>query len=267
MAILTHGSDLTLAPTVTPLVRTLDGTVQAAVAKLSESGFRAVQLDGTLAGIRPRDLSVRARKDLLALLTRRGLRLSGLDLFIPRKHFLESQHVDRAMAATLSAVELAADLGRVPLSIALPAKDVDAGVKSALVEAADGHGITLAVHAEDQLDALAAWVAGVDLPCLSIGLDAAALLGLSKSPVDTVHAHARALGAARLADVAQGGDGPGGSRCVLGQGELDVLQYRLALDLAKRRTGPVVLDLRGLDDPLRGAISAAKTWDDAAFTV
>lgn len=267
MSILTHGSDLTLAPTVQPLVKALDGTVQTAVTRLAEWGFRAVQLDATLSGIRPRDLGVRARKDLIALLTRRGLRLAGLDLFIPRRHYVEPEHVDRAMAATLAAVTLAADLGRVPLSIALPAGEVDDGVRSALVEAADGHGIVLAIHAEDQLDRLAQWVDTVDLPALAVGLDPAALLGRDQNPVDVAHAQSKRLAVARLADVTSAAEGPAATRCPLGAGELDLLQYRLALDLATRRHGPVVLDLRGLEDPVQGAARGKKAWDKAAFTV
>ena len=85
--------------------------MQAALRRMAEVGIPAVQLDATLSGIRPRELSPRTRKDLAALIQRQGLRLAGLDLFIPRSHYLESDRQDRAITAALAAIELAADLG------------------------------------------------------------------------------------------------------------------------------------------------------------
>ena len=64
MAILTHGRDMTLAPTIAPVVRQTDQTVRGALTALSQCGFDAVQLDALLAGVRPRELDQRARKDL-----------------------------------------------------------------------------------------------------------------------------------------------------------------------------------------------------------
>ena len=122
VAILTHGSNLTLAPTIRPVVKQTDGTVRMALERLSAAGFQSVQLDATMAGLRPRDLDIRARKDLLGLLGRRSLTLAGVDLFIPRRHFMEPENLDRALSAALAGIELAADLGRVPVSLSLPVK-------------------------------------------------------------------------------------------------------------------------------------------------
>ena len=55
-----------------------------------------------------------------------------------------------------------------------------------------------------------------------------------------------------------------GERCVVGSGELDLDAYRLSVDLAPGRTGPIVLDLRSLPTPLPAATRAAEAWDDAA---
>ena len=253
MSILLNGSDLTLAPTIGPVVQQAagaNGTVRGAVDLLVRHGFRAVQLDASLAGVRPRDLSVRARRDLLGLFTRQGIMLAGVDLFIPRRHFLDGNLVDRAMSATLAAIELAADLGRVALSIALPADGLAEDSRSALVQAADGHGIRLAVHAEDQLDALQKWADSVDLPVLGVGIDPAALLGGGLDPARQVHRLSTRLAVARVSDVSA--PTGGGIRCEVGRGELDVTGYRIAVDLARQRSGPVVLDLRGLADPTCG---------------
>ncbi|HEX7009165.1 MAG TPA: TIM barrel protein, partial [Phycisphaeraceae bacterium] len=239
MAILTHGSDLSLSPTLTPMVRRSGGTVQAALARLTRMGFGWVQLDATLAGIRPRELNQRARKDLLALLNRQGIQAGGIDLFIPRRHYLSSQHVDRAVAATIGAIELAADLGRLPLSLALPVQGLADDVRAALVEAADGRGVRLAVHAEDQAEALRSWVESVDLWTLGVAVDPAALLARGQDPAAYVQRWGKRLAVARLSDLEAGGvvgegdaDAAGAVRCAVGQGELDLTSYRVAVDLA-----------------------------------
>jgi hypothetical protein len=84
----------------------------------------------------------------------------------------------------------------------------------------------------------------------------------------------RRLAVARLSDVthaaedAEGDDARvgGGTRCGIGEGDLDVVAYRIALDLATGRAGPVVLDLRGLVNPLASARAAGERWEKAAFT-
>ena len=90
MPLVLPSADLALAPTVGPMVRSAfpgsgGGSLRRALNEIAGRGFTAVQLDATLAGIRPRDLSRTGRKDLTALLMRGGLRLAGLDLFIPRQ--------------------------------------------------------------------------------------------------------------------------------------------------------------------------------------
>ncbi len=262
MAILSHGSDLSLAPTLRPLVARLEPTVRGALGHVKRAGFTWVQLDAALSGIRPRELDQRARRDLLALLSRSDLRLAGLDLFLPREHFVKSDQLDRAMAATLASVELAADLGRVPLSVALPVASMSADVLSTIVEAADGRGVTVAVHAEDQLDALEAWTNQVDAKVVGCGLDPAALLARSQDPAAIAQRLGRHLKVARLGDMSASDV----MRKSLGQGDLDIIPYRIAIDLAPSRVGPVVLDLGGVNNPLQAAIHAKAAWEKAAFT-
>lgn len=269
MAILTHGSDLTLAPTIGPLLPSGGGTVRGALDKLSAAEFHSVQLSAAIPGIRPRDLDKRARRDLIAMLTRQSFRLAGLDLFIPRAHFLDTAQVDRAAGAVVAAIELAADLGRVPLSVALPMVGLSDDVKHALVQAADGHGVCLAVHAEDQSKELLDWLAAVDLPALGAAIDPAVMLAAGADPVALAQRLGPRLRVARLSDAVSGSDlasETGSSRCVLGKGELDVIPYRVALDLAQGRLGPVVLELRGLPQPISAAAEANRQWSNAAFT-
>ena len=274
MAMLTHGSDLTLAPMLGPLVKAAGGGgggsgggggPRAGVERVAGLGFRAVQLDATLPGLRPRDLDRSARRDLAALLRRRELIAAGLDLFIPRRHFSDPEHQDRAMAATLAAIELAADLGRVPVSLTLPlpAEGEHDAVTHPLIAAADVAGVVLAVHAEDRLDDLAAWLGRVDQPTFAAGLDPAGVLTRGGDPAAAASRFGSRLAAARLADVEADGD----LRCPVGEGGLDVMSYRVALDLAGGggRNGPVVLDLRGLVDPASAAMTAKQTWVGAGF--
>ena len=258
-----HGRDMSLAPTIAPVVRQTDQTVRGALGALQQCGFDAVQLDALLAGIRPRDLGQRARKDLVALLSRSSMRLAGLDMFLPRAHFVDADKVDHAMEAALAGIQLAADLGRVPLSIALPVEELDDDVQNALIAAADGCGVRLAVHVEDQPDALTAWAAAVDLPQLGGAIDPAAVLARSRDPVELVGQLGRRLTVARLDDFSRAD----ALRCPAGGGDLDVTAYRIALDLAESRTGPVVLDLRGLDQALHAAAQSKYAWDRAAFTI
>jgi sugar phosphate isomerase/epimerase len=262
MAILTHGSDLRLAPTIRPLVQAGDGTVRGAIRSLRESGFSAIQLDATMTGIRPRELSKRARQDLSALLIRHDMQLAGLDFFIPLKHFTEAEYVDQAIARAAASIELAADLGRLPLSMALPIDQIGRDVIGALIESADAHGIKLAIHAEDQIEELAQWLSELGQPAVGAGVDPAALLARKLNPVSVVHENSKQISVARLSDLTDSA-----LRCAVGQGSLDVGGYRISLDLAVARTGPVVLDLRGLESPVVASAQGAKAWESQAFSI
>jgi sugar phosphate isomerase/epimerase len=261
MAILTHGSDLSLSPTLGPIVRATDGTVKTAFTRIAEAGFHSVQLDATLSGIRPRDLDATGRRDLSASARRSSLQIGGIDLLIPRSHYADPQHTDRAIEATLAAIRFAGELGRLPLSVNLPIDGLSDDVTEALLTAADAQGVVLVVHAEDQIAALRVWLAETDTQVAGIGLDPANLLGGRSDPAALAQSLAKSVVGARLSDNRQGlADG---SRCPVGTGDLDVMGYRIGIDLAPHRRGPVVLDLRGLSDPLAAAATAQQTWDDA----
>src|SRR5688572_21716696 len=75
-------------------------------------GYRAVQLDGTMAGLRARELDRSGRRDLAALLRRLELGYSGLDLWVPEAHFVDGAQQDRAVAAVVAGLELSAELAR-----------------------------------------------------------------------------------------------------------------------------------------------------------
>jgi sugar phosphate isomerase/epimerase len=263
MAILTHGSDLTLAPTLRPWVTQGQLPIKQALMQLSKLGFHAVQLDATLSGIRPRELDQRSRKDLLAVLTRSSMQLSGLDCFIPRKDFTSPEHIDRAVSAALACIELAADLGRVPVSLALPVHKASDDVKTAILTAADAQGVMLAIHAEDQMEALVEWINTVNQPVLGMSMDPASIIASDDDPVQLAQQHGKFISVGRLADYRQDTH----LRCSVGDGALDVMNYRLMLDMAPNRRGAVILDLRGLEYPQQAAVDGIQAWDDAAAKI
>jgi len=259
---LTHGSDLRLAPSLGPLVR--GGlSIRRAMRQLHRLGFTALALDLSLPGLRPRELGRYDRRELVASCRREGLEIAGAELFIPRSHYLESEHLDRALAATGEAITMAADLGRVPLSVALPVDAWPAETGDGLLEAADRASAPLAVHAEDQLEALEAWLARAGIPGAGAGLDPASLITAGEDPPPVAARLGASLLTARLSDTRRVRDPAEAPRCVPGTGALELAGWRIACDLAPARVGPVLLDLRHLDPPLRAAAEAARAWEAA----
>lgn len=195
-------------------------------------GYRAVQLDAAMPGLRPRELDRSGRRDLASLLRRSQLEFSGLDLWIPSAHFVDAAHQDRAVTAVVGALELSAELARLlsgsPLvSVALPEK-TPATLLDSLRRAADLHGAILADHAFPSQ--------GGEGP-IGIGVDPAELLAARLDPAAEVSKLAASPVAARLSDYANAG------RVAPGRGQLDVLAYQIALS-TKGYTGYTVVDLR-----------------------
>jgi len=270
MSVISHGSDLRLSPAIGGIIRRTGANLRRTLQRLASAGFATVQLDANVSGLRPRELTQSARRDLISLLRRYGASPAGIDLFIPRKHYLDPQLVDRAMTATTEAIAFAADLGRLPLSLTLPAADLPGELAQTLIAAADGCGVPLAVHSESQMAGLEQWIRTVDLPTLGAAVAPAALLSQGQDPAAVIQRLGDRLLVARLSDLQSGDSGDAaaaGVRCPVGQGDLDLPRYRVACDLAQQRIGPVILDLRGLSQPLAAATQAQQTWTDAAFTV
>lgn len=259
MALIIPGSDMTLAVTVDPLWRHDRQDLVKCLDALRALGYASVQFDATRPGLRARELSARARKDLLATLARQSVQLCGLDLFIPRKHWLDDGKVDRALAVTQQTLELAADLGRIPVSIALPAGQLPTDVADAVISAVDAHSVPLAVHGEDHHADLHTWLKSMDMKLIRAAVDPAAVLASGRDPAQVISELGDQCGLARLSDY----EPAAAARCALGQGELDVLAYRVAVSLASHRFGPVVVDLRHLEHPLRAAELAKAQWDQA----
>jgi sugar phosphate isomerase/epimerase len=220
---------------------------RAAIAWAAGLGYRAVQLDGAATGVRARELDRSGRRDLAALLRRHELAFSGIDLWIPPSHFADAAQMDRAVAATAQALELAADLARLAgtdgavVSLALSEKTPAATVES-LSAAADRVGAMVADH---QWPARGAAVGSL----VGVGIDPTALLATGADPAAEVSRLASAPISARLSDTVAGG------RVTPGAGKLDVLAYKVAL-ATKGYGRALVVDLRGVRDQ-EGAARAA----------
>lgn len=225
------------APTLAPFAGA--GDPRAALSLLAAAGLRHVQLSAALPGMRPRDLDRSARRDLLARLRRLELVPAGLDLWIPLEHFTSPEHADRAAAAVIEAIELAADLGRLALSIRL-ADGLEGTIVQEWRSKAETCGVRLADHAP------------TPHPLLSVGIDPAALLAAGMDPAACASA-APDLAAARLSDFRDE------ARAVPGAGRLDLLAYQAAL-LTRGFEAPVALDLRRLSDPRAALDAAVRAW-------
>jgi len=166
-------------------------------------------------------------------------------LMIPSGEFTNSETVDRAVAAVLSAVDLLGDLMRLnaagvgsAVSLILP-KDVDPLVVESMQAAADRAGVLIADHAIQPNR----WTA--------IGLDPAMQLAAGFDPVAL--ASQDRLVTARLSDASEIG------RVPVGLGGLSVLEFGVALSTASYRHA-VVVDVRGLPDPVTGIELAQRAW-------
>ena len=223
--------------------------VRGALRYVADSGYRFVQLSGAIAGLRPRELGRSARRDLRARLGRMGLVISGIDLWVPSEHFEDGAQCERAVNALKDVIELAADLGRVGVSTALPngGEDGDGDVNGVMGEIADRADIC-GVLVTDYGDG-----GGEGLEMIGWGIDPAAEILKGRDPVAEVLGNA-GVGGARFSDA----DGAG--RVEQGLGRLDVLGYQVALVTAGY-SGAVVVDLRGLGDAVGGVKRARALWE------
>lgn len=232
---------------------------RAAIEWAASLRYRAVQLDATRPGLRPRELDRSARRDLASLLRRRELSLSGLDLFIPPEHLTDPAQIDRAVAAIAGAAELAADVAALApgsiacVSLVLP-NDLAADTRDELgVQAARVGALLADFSVDDRHRPTPTDAPTADLPdehpalsshAVGVGIDPAALILRGHDPIEAVARAGARLFAARLTDAAHStriAPGSAGS-------QLDRTAYAAALSVVGFR-GPMVVDLRGVPQP------------------
>lgn len=236
-------------PRLAPTLGCLGARPRASLEGLSELGFRRVQLSSAQESLRPRELDRSGRRELLSLLRRLDMTAGGLDVWVPPARLRETQSADRAVEAIKEAIVLAADLGRLAVTLTLPAPGPPEGndlVLDALVEHAMRHGVALA-------DAAAPPAARPDV---GVAIDPVAWLARGDDPIAAVQTQGQRIVSARLGDLSASGQ-----RTVPGSadGRLDVDGYRRALRNAGYG-GTMVVDLRGAADPWRDLPAYAASY-------
>lgn len=229
---------LPLGVTIGPL-----GGVADAIAEVAEMGLAAVQLDAADATMRPREMSVSARRDLAASLRRLGLRASGIDCFVPPERFADPSQVERALQAVAGSIALAEALDRAPVSVLLPKEPA---VAAEMRREADRRGVPLADFTLPAHDGQGA-----------VGVDPAAMLAAGLDPSAQVAMFAGRLAAARVVDLLR--SGMRGPIEQAGASRLDAMAYRVALEMAGFRGLPVI-DCRQWSDARRGVRESAERW-------
>lgn len=230
----------------------IGGEPRAPIEWAAGAGFRSVAIDAAAAGMRPRELSRSARRDLAALLRRLELGLSGIDLWAPSAHFVDPALADRALGAALAAIDLASDLKSLNgsggcLSLTLP-RELPETTLHTLVTHASDRGVRLADHTWPPREPPRG-------DALGVGIDPASVLLAGDNPAKCAARLGERLACARLSDASEVARVEPGR----GQGRLNDLAYVVALHTAKH-AGPVVLDLRGVPDPTAAAPRVLAWW-------
>lgn len=246
------------------------GDPSQALAWASANGLRGVQLSATHPATRPRDLGASARREIRSMLGRYELLLTGVDAFVPPNHFVETQHMERAIDAVQAACEFAGECGRVPVSIHLPhaikPPDSTNSVADATIDSVSARRMeslrAIASAAQHAGVEIADTSRTVDAPWPPIGflIDPATILGEGGDPIQQVMRAGTRLVGARIDDLLRTGmRGAVGSG---GQSRLDVLAYRIALETANFTRLPVI-DARQWLDPHAGVLASLRAWSDA----
>ena len=254
------------------------GDTAAALAWVASRGIAGVQLSATHPSMRPRDLGASARRDLRATLARYELVVTGIDAWIPSEHFIDPAHADRAIEAACAACEFASEFGRVPVTLQLPRATNHAGAQSTAGPHAAGatNNAAQESHAARRHDAInaiasaaersgvtvadASGAAGAPWPPMGVSLDPAAVLAEGGDPVNRVSQLGPRLVSARIVDLLRSGmRGPIGAA---GESRLDVLGFRVALEMAGLARFPVI-DARQWIDPHAGVLATVQAWGRA----
>ena len=179
-----------------PTLAALGDRPRTAIDRLAGLGFRAVQLSASQPGLRPRELDRSGRRDLKTRLSSLELTLAGLDLWVPDAHLRDPARADRAIAAIQAAVELAAELGRVALSLMLPEREDAVSPISAILDAVVEKALRFGVPLADCA------VPPSDRAEVGVGIDPAIWMSHGRDPVEAVRVHADRLRSVRLSDLA-----------------------------------------------------------------
>lgn len=245
-------NDLYCGSGLAPTLESLGDDPRVSLERLASLGFRFVQLSATQAGLRPRDLDNSARRDLAVKLRRWEIAPSGIDLWIPPAHFVETSNVDRAVDATKAAIELASDLDRCPVSMEFPsASDDDEVELQAVIAAIAEHAARFGIQLADHAVPVSNW------QYIGIGIDPAAWLSNNSDPAKAIHKNAQQIVSIRLCDLLT--SGMRAPICQSQGAQLDIVQYQVAISV-NGYLKPMVIDARQWQDPWTGIAQTANSW-------
>lgn len=233
----------------------IDGAPKAAIDQVHALGVRGIAIDASVPGIRARELTRSARRDLAASLRRRELEFTGLDLWIPPEHFTDPINAHRAIEAVAQAAEMSIELATLvggrskPIVSVLFPENLNETDRLAIGANAQRVGAIIADHQTQQAE----HVAGI-----GIGIDPVLVLMNAQSPGKAVTQAGTDLKSVRLSDLSAMG------RCVVGSqgGKLDVRGYAGALIVASQEW--ITLDVREMPDPKVAVECARQAWLEAA---
>ncbi len=221
------------------------------LATAARCGGRCIQLSVTMPQTRARSLSRSERFGVEDAVRAKGLQVTGIDALLPPEHLNDPARADHAAQALMAAVEWAELLGRLTVTVWLPAPDgagpTGGAVRAAVISEAQRRGVTLAVlgggHDHDGPAAIA-----IDPPMLLAAGDS----------VDGACARAGArLAGLRLVDLQR--TGHRGPVMEPGMSRLDALALAATLATIGFRAHPVV-DARGWADPAAGMQATLERW-------
>jgi hypothetical protein len=242
-----------VAATIAPLVAAgACADIRSALAWASQAGFRGVQLSAMDPGLRPRDLSASARRDVAAALARHELACAGIDFFLPPSHLTDPTHASRAFDAIESTLAFAAQLGRAPVTLPLPPR-VPSELRPAIAAVAERLGVLVLLPVTD----------ADDLPHIAepfaASVDCAAVIAAGGRPEELVSRSGNQLGGVRLVDLWR--SGLRGPIAEPNESRLDALALRLAVETAQFR-GLCVVDARQWLHPRVGLQQSLARWSE-----
>ena len=163
-----------------------------------------MQLSAGQQGTRPGDLGESGRRDLLAAARRHELEFSGVDAWARPEDLADPARVGAALEAILASISLASDLGRIPVSLRLPAPTDTEEVTTAIERAASKSGVRILDHAVPVVER--------DVP-IGVGIDPPMWLAAGQDPLQGVREAGDRLGSFRIADLTAEGmrDAVGGA--------------------------------------------------------
>ena len=132
-------------PAVAVTLAPLGADPRAGLRVAGALAIRGVQVSAGQAGTRARDLDRSGRRDLLIAARRLELDVVGIDAWFTPEDLLDPARVDDAVTALLATIELASDLGAIPISTRFPAQGGEEAIE-ALMGAGNRVGVSLIDH-------------------------------------------------------------------------------------------------------------------------